>query len=240
MLLVSIPATIYADKLRRRHAIIGGGLAMATCMLIMGSLYASNVVIGNPITRYVVVVCIFVWALIYTYTWAVVGKIYASEIQPAQTRAAASCVAQGLGFFTNWLVAFSTPVFLAESSYGPYFLFGGFTLFTAAVLGVYMPETHGLSLEAIQEAFRRPVVSARSWQHQLRRWFSWAGLSADNSLSSSGSSHSGGSSAIEMNDVLREGPAEQHSPIEVGVGFGEGPSTSVDAVSMRGGLAAAV
>ena len=41
---------------------------------------------------------VFVFALTYCSTWAIVGKIYASEIQPVQTRAAANSVAQGLGF----------------------------------------------------------------------------------------------------------------------------------------------
>ncbi|KAK7994159.1 ankyrin protein [Apiospora arundinis] len=81
------------------------------------------------------------------------GAIYASEIQPTHTRAAANCVAQGLGFFTNWLVAMLTPILLDKSAYGAYFLFGGLALGTVLVLAAYMPETRGRSLESIQEAF---------------------------------------------------------------------------------------
>jgi hypothetical protein len=43
-------------------------------------------------------VLIFAFALSYVATWGVVGKIYASEIQPARTRAAANSAAQGLNF----------------------------------------------------------------------------------------------------------------------------------------------
>jgi len=56
--------------------------------------------------------------------------------------------------FTNWLVAFTTPIFLARSSFGAYFLFGALSLFTVVVLAAYMPETRGLSLESIQDRFR--------------------------------------------------------------------------------------
>ena len=54
---------------------------------------------------------------------------------------------------TNWLVVFATPVFLAHSAYGAYFLFGSLSCFTTVVLIIWMPETRGKSLEAIQETF---------------------------------------------------------------------------------------
>lgn len=40
----------------------------------------------------------YLFFLAYPAALGIVGKIYASEIQPANTRAAASSVAQGLGF----------------------------------------------------------------------------------------------------------------------------------------------
>ena len=144
-------------------------------MFVIGSLYASDSVHANTgAGRWFVIILIFAFALAYTATWGIVGKIYASEVQPSQTRAAANSVAQGLGFvsnrktfivvkdalisfeFTNWLVAITTPVFLAQSSYGAYFLFGGLSLFTVVVLALFMPETRGHSLEAIQEGFQVP------------------------------------------------------------------------------------
>lgn len=48
--------------------------------------------------RWLAIVLIFVFAVGYCGTWGVVGKIYASEMQPSRTRGAASGVAQGLGF----------------------------------------------------------------------------------------------------------------------------------------------
>lgn len=61
--------------------------------------------------------------------------------------------AKGLKQLTNWLVAFATPVFLAHSAYGAYFLFGSLSTFTAVTLAMWMPETRGKSLEAIERSF---------------------------------------------------------------------------------------
>ena len=44
-------------------------------------------------------------------------------------------------------------MFLARSTYGVYFFFGGCTAVTVAVCAVAMPETRGKSLEDIDESF---------------------------------------------------------------------------------------
>jgi MFS family permease len=198
MLAISIPAVMYSDKMGRRNSIIFGGLVLSFSMLIIGALYASNSVHTTGPARWVVIVLIFVFALTFCFTWAIAGKIYASEIQPARTRASANSLANGVSFFTNWLVAFATPVFLSKSAFGAYFLFGFLTLGTVMVLSIYMPETQGRSLEDIQAAFHQgPVV--RSWMFQIRRLFSRAGASPP--VSSGSSEREGSASGIELTSM---------------------------------------
>jgi hypothetical protein len=67
----------------------------------MGILYASGAVHPWGAARLVVIACVFIFAVTYASTWAIAAKIYASEIQPAHTRAGANCVAQGLGFVSE-------------------------------------------------------------------------------------------------------------------------------------------
>ncbi|KAF2220162.1 general substrate transporter [Elsinoe ampelina] len=153
MFAITIPALLLTDRFTRRSITLTGGLILTTCMLLIGSLYASNAITPTSPARFLVISLVFIFGLTYCCTWGIVGKIYASEIQPPQTRSMANCVAQGIGFLTNWLVTILTPIFLAESSYGAYFLFGGFCLTSVVLLWSFMPETKGLSLEGIEEVF---------------------------------------------------------------------------------------
>ena len=102
MLAISIPAALYADGWGRRTSVIVGGIGLTSCMYIIGSLYVTNSVhaSGGP-GRWIVIVLIFIFAMLYVSTWGIVGKIYASEIQPAETRAAANSIAQGLNFVSE-------------------------------------------------------------------------------------------------------------------------------------------
>ncbi|KAK4982902.1 hypothetical protein LTR50_007528 [Elasticomyces elasticus] len=208
MLAISIPATLFSDRVPRRTVALVGGTLLAACMLIIGSLYAVDSVHTYGAGRWVVIVLIFAFALTYVSTWGMVGKIYASEIQPSVTRSSASALAQGLGFFTNFLVAITTPIFLANSSFGAYFLFGGLTLGTVVVLGACMPETRGLSLEAIQDAFRGSIVKKFSLAGSVRRWL---GLNSDavsmRSSASSGHERIAESEGVEMSGGLRDSEA---------------------------------
>jgi len=64
----------------------------------------------------------------------------------------------------NWVVAFTTPIFLEHSSYGVYFLFGCSSLLVVAVCILFMPETRGKSLEEIDASFQSSRVTAQENQ----------------------------------------------------------------------------
>lgn len=103
-MLATIPASIYADRWSRRSSAITGGIALAACMLTIGSLYASQAVHATwGAARWVVIVAIYLFAISYSTTWAVSFRVYATEIQPARTRAPAS----SLSLSANWVCLFS-------------------------------------------------------------------------------------------------------------------------------------
>ncbi|KAE9989528.1 hypothetical protein EG327_002609 [Venturia inaequalis] len=163
MLAVTVPASIYADHWGRRMSVIIGGLILTTCMLVIGSLYASNSVHSDTgAARWVVIVAIYIFAITYSVSFAISVRIYSSEIQPADTRAGATSLAQSANWLANWIVAFTTPILLARSSFAVYYFFGFSTLFAVLVCALVMPETKGKSLEAIDRAFNDGSV-AKKW-----------------------------------------------------------------------------
>jgi sugar porter (SP) family MFS transporter len=100
MMAITFPATYYSDHWGRKTSAISGGVVMSGIMLLIGSLYAADAVHADQgIGRWVVVVCIYLFALVYCATWAITMRLYASEIQPMNTRASASSLAQS----SNWV-----------------------------------------------------------------------------------------------------------------------------------------
>lgn len=73
----------------------------------------------------------------------------------------------------NWIIAFSTPLFLSRSSSGPYFLFGACSLLTVIVCVLFQPESKGVSLEGLDKIFevspwRKFLAKGVSRMHALR------------------------------------------------------------------------
>lgn len=156
MLLITIPAFLYADRWGRRTSALTGGIIISTTMLLIGTLYAADAVHGDYGTgRWVVIVLIYIFALAFSATWAIGLKVFIAEIQPLHTRAPATSLAQSCNWVTNWVVAFTTPIMLSEATYSIYFLFGGCTVFAVLLCIFAMPETKGRTLEAIDSEFER-------------------------------------------------------------------------------------
>lgn len=208
MFAITIPALILVDRFNRRSVTLSGGVLLTGCMFTIGSLYAANAVHSTGAARYVVVALVFIFSLTYCATWGIVGKIYASEIQPNATRSAANTVAQGLNFLTNWVVAILTPILLASSTFSAYFLFGGFCIVSVTGLWIYMPETRGQSLEAIEEAFNTPLTGSSKAVRVVKRWFDRA---TSHNVSDSGSGSSRAS-------IVSSGSAPGPTPTEVDEG----------------------
>ena len=167
---VTIPALAFSDKWGRRQSTIYGGLGLAITMLLIGGLYAGRTVHSDSgAGRWVVIISIYLSTAVYSVSWAVGMRVYVAESQPQRTRASATNIAYGSNWVANFLVALTTPILLARTSYGAYFLFGGCALFTALVCFGFMPETKGRSLEAIEGPFRHRLTGGEKLLGAIRK-----------------------------------------------------------------------
>ncbi|GLI72279.1 hypothetical protein PoHVEF18_000449 [Penicillium ochrochloron] len=157
---VTIPGLIYADSWGRRSSIILGGIGMGFLMFLMGGLYAGDAVHQNTgAGRWIVIICIYLFAALYSATWGITVKVYSAEIQFQRRRASATSLAHSSNWVRNFTVALITPVLLAKSNFGVYILFGGCCVITVIVSILFMHETQGRSFKQIEEAFKE--ISAK-------------------------------------------------------------------------------
>lgn len=100
ILIVSIPAAVFADHWGRRTASILGGVLISILMILMGSLYAAKSVHEDSGPgRRIVIVSIYLFAGVYNATWAVCLRSSLVESLPKETRSSASSLAQSC----NWV-----------------------------------------------------------------------------------------------------------------------------------------
>ncbi|KZT74870.1 general substrate transporter [Daedalea quercina L-15889] len=152
----------FADEWGRRASMIRGGTVIGLSMILIGALYASRAS-ETPLGRWTIIVLIYIFVVGFTMSWGIVTRIL---IQPMGTRAAATSLGQCANWTVNWIIAFTTSIFLARTSSGPYFLFGCCSLLTTLVCLASWPETRGASLEEVDKAFE-----IAPWRGALKkRW----------------------------------------------------------------------
>lgn len=100
ILATTIPATIWADHWGRRTSSILGGTLITLLMLVMGTMYAANLVYPNHgAGRWIVIISIYLFAIVFNGTWALTFRTFLVESLPRKTRSSAS----SLGQCSNWV-----------------------------------------------------------------------------------------------------------------------------------------
>ncbi|KAK1472264.1 hypothetical protein CABS01_04907 [Colletotrichum abscissum] len=154
ILAATIPATFLADRWGRRTSSLLGGVLITALMLLMGSLFAAGEVHAETgAGKWVVIVSIYLFAIVYSVTWAIGFRTFMVESLPSRTRSSASSLAQSSNWLANYVVALITPVLLSKSTFGAYFLFAGCSFVCTVVVALVMVETRGHSLEAIEKRY---------------------------------------------------------------------------------------
>lgn len=92
LVVVTIVGSTYIDKIGRRPLFIYGGAVVAGSQLLLGVMYASGANKGGG--RWFIIILIEVLAAGFSASWALVVRLYSSEIQPSRTRAAAASFSQ--------------------------------------------------------------------------------------------------------------------------------------------------
>ncbi|KAH7001212.1 general substrate transporter [Ilyonectria destructans] len=157
----TIPATLFADRWGRRTSGILGGVLITGLMLVMGSLYAADKVHpDHGAGRWIVIVSIYLFAISFSFTWAIGFRTWVVESMPRKTRSSASSLAQCSNWCANYVVALVTPVLLAKSTFGAYYLFAFSSLACTLSVCFFMFETKGLSLEAIEKRYEERKESS--------------------------------------------------------------------------------
>ena len=141
------------DKYPRRTLYLTGIIGTTTAMIALG--IVTRVLAGSPILPYIVVGCTAVYLAFFQACLGPLTWLIISEIFPLRLRGLGMGISAFALWVANFVVGFIFPILLANLG-----LSGAFNIFivTSILGGIFIykfaPETHGKSLEEIEEEFR--------------------------------------------------------------------------------------
>ncbi|KAJ6795016.1 sugar carrier protein A isoform X1 [Iris pallida] len=153
--LVSI-ATV--DKWGRRALLIGGGIQMIVCQVIvaviLGVKFGEDKHLSKDYSAIVVVVfCLFVAA--FGWSWGPLGWTVPSEIFPLETRSAGQSITVSVNLFFTFAIAQAFLTLLCNLKFGIFLFFAGWIALMTVFVYFFLPETKGVPIEEMVLLWRK-------------------------------------------------------------------------------------
>ncbi|KAK4512973.1 Oxysterol-binding protein 3 [Mucor velutinosus] len=190
-MLATIPSFLYIDRWGRRRIMIIGGVAMATCMIIIaavqgtysvqlpaskarvfpGAVFPITVYINDSRASFCVLVFLCLFLACFALSWGSMGWIYPAEIYPQSIRAKGLGVTTGASYATSIFVSQLAPVLFRDIGWGTYLFFGLICLIQSYIIHRFYPETRGRSLEEIHLIFSGALIDQSPGAHHPQTAF---------------------------------------------------------------------
>lgn len=160
---------LFLDRIGRRHPLVVGSVVIAAALLYLGIFTQARRSFSqqthHPSTAgYVAIAMTYIYTAGYSFSWAIVPFVFASEIFPTRLRALALMltftVEWGLGFG----IMYAVPYMLERITYGTFYFFAGCMTLGGIGAWLFVPETKGLELEKMHLLFEGSI-----WARHTRR-----------------------------------------------------------------------
>lgn len=170
-----IPGMYLVDRIGRRPVLLAGGVLMAIANLVIAIVGVSEgkTVVASKIM--IAFICLFIAA--FSATWGGVVWVVSAELYPLGVRSKCTAICAAANWLVNFICALITPYIVDvgshTSSMGPkiFFIWGGLNVVAVIVVYFAVYETRGLTLEEIDELFRKApnsVISSK-WNEKIRK-----------------------------------------------------------------------
>ena len=161
MVVFTLIATVTVDKWGRKPLLILGAMIMAVSMVALGFMfYAGSMGLGA-----LIVVCIYIAG--FSLSWGPVVWVMLAEIFPNSIRDKAMAIAVAAQWFMNWVVSVTFNIMDGSSALNAafnhgfaYWLYGGFSVLAALFVWKFVPESKGVTLEAMKKLWKTEAATA--------------------------------------------------------------------------------
>ncbi len=139
------------DRVGRRPLMLGGALAMAVCMAVLGAIFFHGALRGEAIIV-IAILCIAAYKVSFSLSWGPVVWVLLPEVLPLSGRGAGMGAAATLNWVANFLVALTFPVLLSVGAGTIFVIFAVVAVLAFVFAWWLLRETSGRSLEQIELA----------------------------------------------------------------------------------------
>ncbi|MDR7302872.1 sugar porter family MFS transporter [Haloactinomyces albus] len=154
MLLFTLVAVRYTDRIGRKRLLLAGSLGMSLSLGVLGAL---TLIVGASGTTVAVItiICLATYIASFGATWGPIVWVMLPELYPLRIRGPAEGLATWSNWAANFVVSLAFPVVLATIGQGlSMLIFAAFGVVSFFFVRALVPETTGRSLEQLENDLR--------------------------------------------------------------------------------------
>ncbi|KAG7087229.1 hypothetical protein E1B28_013210 [Marasmius oreades] len=154
------------DKIGRRKRLYIGALVLAALLAIVAALSANYGEEGNTNTNgaNASITFIFLFGIAYSFTYTPLQALYCAEVMRQDMRAKGMAVHILISNCAGFINTFANSVGLQKLGWKYYFVFVGWNICASILWFLFCVETHGRTLEELDEVFNQPWPARASAQ----------------------------------------------------------------------------
>jgi len=155
------------DRAGRRILLLLGALGMFLTTFAVGLMTVLTDASQNRAVGYTIVGLMCLFVVNFAYSWGPICWIIPAEVYPSRVRGKAMSISTAANWVSNFAVAMITPIILSHAGIGPtFFTYAGLLLLMLAFTFFTIPETRGVSLEAMDRVCG--VYNLEDYRHFVR------------------------------------------------------------------------
>lgn len=160
LLVSSLGAFYFPDKLGRRTLLLIGSTTGAICMAIMGAVATVSATPTGSLAN-LMVAALFIWVAFFANTWSPIPWTVAAEVSSGPLREMTLALASWSGFGVGLIVTFIVP-YIQNAEYANLggkiaFIWMGFSIISGFYAFFMVPELKGRSLEELDYMFEARI-----------------------------------------------------------------------------------
>lgn len=146
-LVATLAAMAVIDRFGRRRLLLTGTTGLVICLAAISAIFYTH--------RYMncLVWLLMAYIACFAISQGAVIWVYVSEVFPNRVRSKGQSVGSSSHWITNAIISLVFPIMAAGSGAYPFIFFTAMMVLDLFVIGLYYPETTGISLEQVQHEF---------------------------------------------------------------------------------------
>jgi len=153
---LTLPAMRYIENVGRRPLLKWGAFLLGCCMVgIYGCCHLFDIT-GNKTFGWICVVIIYLFSVIYGWSWSSAVFVWQSEVFPLRMRAKANCIGTIFQCIGSILATSPTTTLMKYLKYYTFWIYAAFCFIAFFFTIFCIRETKGLSLEEMEHLYGNP------------------------------------------------------------------------------------